>query len=640
MGQQIHLYSDDDWAPIGSDELLRLAVQVGGIGVYDTDFVRNRTRFSPELCKILGLPVGTEMTSDDASLLFDERDRPVIMAKLEAAQTSADEGKWNGVVRLRRADGGIRWVSIHGRRYYRNTAAGRCPVRSVGTVIDITVLREAEEALRQSEVRLRLALEAAQMGTFEADLSGEHARIDEQEAHLLGLPEGTRVVSRAELRERIPFEDLRASDAKKERLTERNESYHHEFRLRMPDGSIRWLSAYAAIRLGRIFGVSFDVTQRKIAEDLLRESEARLRIATNGAALGVFEWDVQADRTVWENERMYEIFGHTRADGPLSKRRLVEEYLHPDDREEFKAALAAALQTNGNFHAIYRIKTKGGAQRWLQTDGKVEGGAGGSQRLVGVVADITARKALERRATKLSERLMTLQEEERRRIAQELHDSTAQHLVAAGLNLMVLRQKTNTTEALEKLWDEAEASMQEALRELRTFSYLMHPPALHASGLRATLRQYVAGFSSRSGLEVALKLSEKVDGLPLGLQRSLFRIVQEALANVHRHASATHATVGLRWIGGRLHLIVSDNGRGADPSTGNNVRFRPGMGIRGIRMRLDQFGGSLRIRTGPRGTTVHAIVPPNSAGRRKTAPGATRLYSAARAPCQRRPYRG
>ena len=113
------------WAPNESDELLRLAVQVGGIGIYETDFEQDRTRFSPELCIILGLPAGTEMSYAEASRLFHERDRAIVTASVEAARTSADEGKWSGVHQILRADGEVRWVSIHGRRHYRDTAKGR-----------------------------------------------------------------------------------------------------------------------------------------------------------------------------------------------------------------------------------------------------------------------------------------------------------------------------------------------------------------------------------------------------------------------------------------------------------------------------------------------------------------------------------
>jgi PAS domain S-box-containing protein len=473
-------------------------------------------------------------------------------------------------------------------------------------------------------------LEAAQMGTFEADVAGTEAIIDAQEAHLLGLLEQTSIVSSDALRARIPLEDLQASDAKLGRLQRQGEAYYHEFRLRMPDGSERWLSGHAAIRSGRIFGVNCDITERKLAEVALRESEARLRIAVSGAALGVFERDVKAHRPVWVNDRMYEIFERTRADGPLSNEQFVKDYLHPDDARAFEAALNNAARTGDNFHTICRIRLTGGRERWLQVDGKYElTDTGEPSRLVGVVADITERKTLEYEAEELSERLMTLQEEERQRIAQELHDSTVQHLVAANLNLMSLRSKAGSGSHEVGLWDEVEASMQEAMKELRTFSYLMHPPALHADGLRSTIRQYVNGYADRSGISVKFKSSPKVDKVPFRMQRALLRIVQEALANVHRHASASHVAIDLRRIAGRLYLTITDNGRGAKGKSedGRHEPFRPGVGIRGIRARVRQFGGDLKIQTGPRGTRIHAVVSLHQA------PTAPARSARSRGPC-------
>ena len=492
-GARVHAHPI--WAPTESDELLRLAVQVGGIGIYETDFEQSRTRFSPELCAILGLPAETDMTYADASRVFDERDRAAVSASVEAACSSADRGKWSGVHRVVRPDGAIRWVSIQGRRYYRNTANGLRAVRSVGTVVDITHLKETQAALR--------------------------------------------------------------------------------------------------------------------------ESEARLRIATNAAALGVFDRDVKADRMVWANKRAFEIFGHTRGDRELTGKQLLKDYVHPDDAKAVKKAMRAARRGGGNHHVICRIRQKNGPQRWLQIDGKYElSDTGEPSRHIGVFADITERKALEQEAKELSDRLVNLQEEERQRIAQDLHDSTAQHLVAANLNLMNLRAKVSLGSDEVNRWNEVEASMAEALKELRTFCYLMHPLGLDTDGLCSTLRRYIDGYANRSMLSAKLRSNPNVDTLPLHMQRSLFRIVQEALANVYRHACASHVSVDLRWIADRVHVIVTDNGRGADGEQ-EEPSFRPGVGIYGIRARARQLGGDLKIRTGSHGTRIHVVALIERTRRRK-----------------------
>jgi signal transduction histidine kinase len=143
----------------------------------------------------------------------------------------------------------------------------------------------------------------------------------------------------------------------------------------------------------------------------------------------------------------------------------------------------------------------------------------------------------------------------------------------------------------------------------------MHPLGLDADGLRATVRRYIDGYAERSGLIIKFRSNEHVDGLPLHMQRSLFRIVQEALANVHRHACASHVAVDLRWIAGRLHVLITDNGRGAGEQGG--PPFRSGVGIHGIRARARQFRGDLRIRTGPHGTRIHVVTIVDPSFRRK-----------------------
>ena len=209
----------------------------------------------------------------------------------------------------------------------------------------------------------------------------------------------------------------------------------------------------------------------------------------------------------------------------------------------------------------------------------------------------------------LSGQLLALQEEERQRIARELHDSTAQHLVAANLGLSALEAEVRQSPAGRKILAEVEAQLTEALRELRIFTYLLHPPNLEKDGLQATLRDFAEGFAGRTGLVARVRIPEEVDDLPPDLQRAILRVVQEALTNVHRHASASHVSVDARITSGRLIVRIRDNGSGMSGRARSDGPLRFGVGIGGMRARLEQFGGGLRIRTGRRGTVVIATVP-------------------------------
>jgi signal transduction histidine kinase len=249
----------------------------------------------------------------------------------------------------------------------------------------------------------------------------------------------------------------------------------------------------------------------------------------------------------------------------------------------------------------------------------------------GIGAVFTARKVerplhalsdLATHATKqvneLSEQLLALQEEERQRIARELHDSTAQHLVAANLGLAGLEGAVEATAASRKAFAEIEGQLGEALRELRIFTYLLHPPNLAQDGLQATLREFSEGFAGRTGLVARIRIPEELDGIPPELQRTILRVVQEALTNVHRHAGASHVSVDARIASGRLVVRIRDNGRGMAGTAQPDGPLRLGVGIAGMRARLEQFGGNLRIKTGLGGTSIIAVLPVSVAGRALT----------------------
>jgi PAS domain S-box-containing protein len=274
-------------------------------------------------------------------------------------------------------------------------------------------------------------------------------------------------------------------------------------------------------------------------------------------------------------------------------------------RRDFKALFAGQLN---DLATVYRLQDPP-AEKWIQLRAArfVHGGA---VRFVVSHEDVTGAVVARREAHELAERLLLLQEEERRRIAAELHDSTGQHLVAATLSLCRLRPAAAGNDLATSILDEIATSLEEAQRELRAFTFLLHPPFLEGEGLRDTLRHFVEGFGRRTGLSTRVAIAEEIDAIALPLRRTILRIVQEALVNVHRHACAKSVDVSLTRDANRLVLTVRDDGRGLPRQTrGEAGSVRLGVGIAGMRSRVAELGGSLDIATGRRGTTVTAALP-------------------------------
>ena len=210
--------------------------------------------------------------------------------------------------------------------------------------------------------------------------------------------------------------------------------------------------------------------------------------------------------------------------------------------------------------------------------------------------------------SELSNQLLAVQEDERQRIARELHDSTAQHLVAANLVLMQMEARAKGNPDITAACDETGDLIGKALTELRVFTYLLHPPNLAQDGLQATLEQFIAGFAKRTGLEATTAIANEIDELSDEAQRSLLRVVQEALTNVHRHARATRVSVQARIFADRLVIRIRDDGLGFFSRKKGDGSPLLGVGIRGMNARLQQIDGRLMVRSRSTGTVVMAVV--------------------------------
>jgi signal transduction histidine kinase len=208
----------------------------------------------------------------------------------------------------------------------------------------------------------------------------------------------------------------------------------------------------------------------------------------------------------------------------------------------------------------------------------------------------------------LSSRLLSLQDSERRRIARELHDSLGQYLVALKLNVDMLRKSPERKE----LWSQSEELTERCIAEVRTLSYLLHPPTMDAVGIASAARWYVEGFGLRSGLHLTLNTPEDPVRLPDAIELALFRVLQEALTNVHRHSGASAASILIERSSGEVILEVRDNGRGIEPEMLNRFRGTGagvGLGLMSMSERARELGGKFQIDSGSKGTAVRATLP-------------------------------
>ncbi|MGC2198505.1 MAG: PAS domain-containing protein [Terriglobales bacterium] len=304
------------------------------------------------------------------------------------------------------------------------------------------------------------------------------------------------------------------------------------------------------------------------------------------------------------------------------------DYVHPDDREQIKVHWAQSIRSRENYEAEYRIRDGNGQYRWFRARAvPLRDQEGDIARWYGTCSDIhdsklleqsirenstTLEKVVEERTEALrhlSSRLMRMQDEERRRIARELHDSLGQELAAAKMTVDGILSQSSVP-AKDQSAIDASGSIDRALQQVRTMSHLLHPPLLDEVGLVSALRWYLDGMTKRSGIETTLEIQpSSFPRLTPQFETAIFRIVQEALTNVFRHSEATQSRVTLVRNESNVVIEIRDNGKGMDEGT---TKFRPGtvgVGIGGMRQRVEEFGGRLRLSNANPGTVVEVIIP-------------------------------
>jgi PAS domain S-box-containing protein len=303
------------------------------------------------------------------------------------------------------------------------------------------------------------------------------------------------------------------------------------------------------------------------------------------------------------------------------------DYVHSEDKQKAMADWLLCVESGANYEAEYRIRAKDGNYRWfraravpIQSDGKIVKWYGtcsdihDSKVLEQSIRDNAAEleKMVDRRTDelrRLSIRLMTMQDQERRRIARDLHDGLGQELAVAKMILdKTLLQKP--AEFPKEAWVQASNIVDSAIQQVRTMSHLLHPPLLDEVGLLSALSWYVDGLTKRSGIETSLEVQPRdFPRLATEVETAVFRIVQEALTNVFRHAEAGKVWITLRQKDGMIVVAVRDDGKGIGQRIAELQPDSVGVGIGGMKQRASEFGGELRLTNTHPGTLVELVIP-------------------------------
>ena len=392
-------------------------------------------------------------------------------------------------------------------------------------------------------------------------------------------------------------------------LTNSGANTNFEMRFRTKSGAFRVLLSSAELLeiSGQkcILVASSDITERKALEENLRLSEREFSTLVENSPDIISRLDKNL-RYIYVNPTLERLTGiPTEHIVGRTPREISSSNYASDGLEE---GCNEAIKTK---KSVQRASDYLGRKYWtriipeLSDEGIVES-------VMTISEDVTDRLRAEQELVQLTVRLFTLQDEERRRIARELHDVTAQNLFAISVNLAKVSQLIpHEPGDAHQLIDECQSLGDQSLQEIRTLSYLLHPPLLDQAGLISALQWFVEGFTKRSGIYVNL-YAQPIGRLPSEIEMTLFRVVQEALTNVRRHSASETASIRLEKKQSEILLEIKDQGRGLtkprDEEDSNGL-ISMGVGIPGMRQRLRQLGGKLEIAFNDDGTTISAIVP-------------------------------
>ena len=596
------------------------AEEIARFGFLDWDLLTNQIFLSDKVYELYGLNKTSRFTTPEfVTQVVHPDDLSFVGERLEAAIKG--EQDYNVDHRIVRPDGKIIWVQAQAELV--KDQAGN-PVKLLGTMLDITERKRAEETILESEEKYRTLVSQSPEGIFIIDLNGNFISANRSMCETLGYNE--KELLSTNIWQIIPKEfEFQHKARLKKILDEGGIDESAEYKVLGKNGTefIVEISSLPYFRNGKLLGiqgVARNITKQKKAEEALYESEERLRLSTELANVAVWEYDFTANSMSRSknHDKLYGLEWQTKW--------AFETFLtatHPDDREFSNQTIqkSAAIGGPDNYKFDFRVVYPDQSIHWLEVIGQVVERNSEGQGIVvrGCLIDITERKKAEeeieqtkREFRDLAAHLQTVREEERKNLAREMHDEIGQILTSMKMNLSLLHRMVETKEAKrrnEKILDEIKYMSQKVDRAVVTVRKMiteLRPELLDKLGLIPALEWYTEQYEKETKIRCNFKSDFEKLLLDYNVELTIFRIVQEALTNVAKHSKAVNASVDIKKIENGLLVEVIDDGKGISQK---ELKGEKSFGLLGMRERANLVGGKIDfIGIEGKGTTVKLVV--------------------------------
>ncbi len=614
-----------------SQEILEQAARTAGLGVFQMGRTQDLMDASPRLREIYGWtpdePVGissivSRVHPDDRARVVEAIQRPDSLADPQSAFEH----------RVVHPDGTVRWVIVRARRAFDGGSSDVRRVRTVGAVLDVTEMRLAEAQHRTSEERLEQAVRTAGLGVFEIDWRRNALHVSPRLREIYGWS-ADQVVTMADVVATVHPDDRQSViDVISGPRAEIDEAFEMEHRARRADGAIITILSRARRffdvidgerRRMRTVGAVLDVTEVRQAEAQLRASEERYTLFERGVNDGIWDWNILTGEH-YHSPRWLEIAGANEDEAPPTDASFFER-IHPDDQQRVRQALDRHWDAGERYDVEVRLRQSDGSYRWVLSRGEaVRDDAGRPTRMVGALTDISARKAAEealrrahdeleqrvqertRELRDLSASLLTAQEDERRRLARELHDGVTQQLALVSIDVGTIAAG-DLPESVKASLQALQAKVVQISHEVRRVSHGLHPALIEDLGLSAALEAWCEELQQAHHTRLCFTGDGGDAGLDILQASALYRVAQESVANAAKHARATKVDVTLRRAAACVELAIEDDGVGFEPGPRGPAG---GMGLVSMAERMRLVNGTLRVASRPgAGTTIVAAIP-------------------------------